>query len=300
MLFLIILCLIVLVFIFIANFYFYFKEQKKKYNNKFYNLNFLDDKKINEVNIIGTHQSLTYKIKNLFSPFAKTQNYDLDFQLKKNVRYFDLRFKIENNKLEGYHNFVKLNINHEEIFKIFIDFLNNNPDQFIIIVLKNEEFKNHEAIIKFLDNYITENKLEEYFHYNHLDWDYIPLIKDIKKKIYILNFIKKNNGDFYRFPWKDNKTFTYGSITISDCYKISEYEKLKIYKEFESNMKKEHLNLFYFSSEYKYIFGLYFYNKFFKKKIEHSLDKEKIKQNHLIYIFDFIDIHQDLAAYIYE
>lgn len=295
---LIILLILIICFLVFLHFYVYTQYEKEK--RKIFYKKYDENKKINEINLIGTHNSLSYKIKGIFSPFAKTQNYDLDFQLKKNVRYFDLRFKIENNKLEGYHNFIKLNITHEEVFKTFINFLNNNPNEFIIVVLKNEEFKNHEAIIKFLDKYIIENKLENYFHYNNLDWNYIPSIKDIKKKIYILNFIKKNNQEFYRLPWSDNKTFTYGSITISDCYKISEYEKIKIFKEFEKNIKKEHLNLFYFSSEYKYIFGLYFYNKFFKKKIKYNLDKEKVKQNRLIYIFDYIDIHQDLSYYIDE
>lgn len=112
-----------------------------------------DDETINKL-ILGTHDSLSSQINNFFSQFAKTQKFNLELQLKSGVRYFDLRFKIVDNMLIGYHAFINLNINHEQVFKTLINFLNNHPDNFIIIVLKNEDFKNHNLISNFLYNKI--------------------------------------------------------------------------------------------------------------------------------------------------
>lgn len=294
MIFFIFLLLLIVIFIFFFNAYFYIEERVKfklpllKYDEKKY---------LNEVKIVGTHNSLSYKIHNFFSPFAKTQNYDLKNQLKNNVRYFDLRFKIENNLLEGYHNFIKLHINHIEVFNTFIEFLNNNPDQFILIVLKNENFSNHIEIMSQLYDYINDNNLNNYFHFNHLDWNYIPLIKDIKKKIYIVNFIKTHNDLFYYLPWGDNKTFTQNAITISDCYKLIDYEKINLYKDFVKNLKKENLNIFYFSSQYKYIFGLKYYNKFFLKKLMYNIRDMELKN--MIYVLDYVDIYNEFCLNIF-
>lgn len=288
MLFLIILFLIIIFFNLFLHIYFYLKEINifyRKYNNFLNN-----DTKLNEIKLLGTHNSLSYKIKNILSPFAKTQNYDLNIQLNKNIRYFDLRFKIENNELQAYHNFIKLNINHKEVFNIFISFLKKNPDTFLIIVLKDENFNNHENIAKFLYEYIQENKLEEFFYFNTFDWNYIPNIKDLKKKIYLLNFIKKNNS-FYSLPWGDNKTFTNGLITISDCYKSSNYDKINIYKEFDKNLIKNNINIFYFSSQYKPLFGLYYYNKNFTKRLIYNFNKNIFKDKIGIYVFDFFELY---------
>lgn len=260
------------------------------YNKADIVLNF-DNENDEETNkaLLGTHDSLSSKINNFFSQFAKTQKFDLELQLKSGVRFFDLRFKINNNMLVGYHAFIKLNINHEEVFKTFIDFLHKNPSNFIIIVLKNEEFKNHNLIAEFLyNNYIVPRKLESYFIFNNSSWTYIPTLKEAKGKIFILNHTKntveKNKPvTFTNLPWSDNQEFEVGSIFISDIYKSNVEEKLKSYERFISKIKPDKINIFFASMQYNNILGIRYNNNILNNKIKIYKDKS------YIFVGDYIE-----------
>lgn len=244
----------------------------------------LISKNINQIIIYGTHNSLTYKINNYFSQFAKTQTLNLYSQLKHGIRFFDLRFKIVDNLLKGYHAFIDLNIDHIEIFNIFIDFLKNNKNEFIIIIMKNEEFHSHNLISEYLYyNYIKPNNLESYFLFNTDNWNYIPTIDELKNKIFILNHIKYSDNKFRSLPWGNNTDFNEGILYISDKYKDTQDEKLVSYDVFIKNCIKEHINIFFSSFQYLNILGVNYNNKIL-------LDKIKIKKDipH-IFVMDYCE-----------
>lgn len=246
-----------------------------------------DDETINKL-ILGTHDSLSSQINNFFSQFAKTQKFNLELQLKSGVRYFDLRFKIVDNMLIGYHAFINLNINHEQVFKTLINFLNNHPDNFIIIVLKNEDFKNHNLISNFLyNNYIVPNNLQTYFLFNNLDWTYIPTTKEANGKIFVLNHAPNNLETkpvtFTDLPWGDNREFEIGSIFISDIYKNNIDEKLQSYDNFIKKLNPEKINIFYSSMQYNNILGIRYNNNILMNKIKIYKDKN------YIFVGDYIE-----------
>lgn len=244
----------------------------------------LTNKNINQIILYGTHNSLTYKINNFFSQFAKTQTLDLQSQIKYGIRFFDLRFKIIDNLLKGFHAFIDLNIDHIEIFNIFINFLKNNKDEFIIITMKNEEFKNHHLISEFLyNNFIKPNNLESFFLFNTNNWNYIPNINELKNKIFILNHIKTVDNKFLNLPWGNNTDFYNGLIYISDTYKDDNKEKLISYDIFINNCIKDNINIFFSSFQYSNILGIKYNNKLL-------LDKIKIRTDipH-VFIMDFCE-----------
>lgn len=232
----------------------------------------LTNKNINQMLLYGTHNSLTYKINNYFSQFAKTQTLDLQSQIKYGIRFFDLRFKIIDNQLKGFHAFIDLNINHIEIFNIFINFLKNNKDEFLIITMKNEEFKNHNLVSEFLyNNYIKPNNLESYFLFNNNNWKYIPTIEELKNKIFILNHTMDNNK-FVDLPWGNNTDFYNGLLYISDTYKDDYTKKLISYENFIYNCKQDHINIFFSSFQYSNILGVKYNNTLLLNKIKISKD----------------------------
>lgn len=238
-------------------------------------------KKINELFLLGTHNSLTYRINNYFSQFAKTQNLNLELQLKYGVRFFDLRFKIIDNVLKGFHAFIDLHINHIEIFNIFLDFLKNNKNEFIIITLKNEEFQNHQLISQFLyNNYIVKNNLESYFLFNNSNWNYIPTIDEISNKIFILNHTK---NPFENLPWGNDTDFLKGSIYISDKYKDKVDDKIVSYKKFLDKCSPNNINIFFSSLQFYNILGVRYINKTL-------LNRLKIDKNiNQIFVADYIE-----------
>lgn len=245
-------------------------------------LNIKMDKQINEMFILGTHDSLSYKINNYYSQFAKTQNLNLDLQIKYGVRFFDLRFKIIDNMLKGYHAFIDLNINHIEIFNIFLSFLKQNIGEYLIISLKNEEFKDHNRISDFLyNNYIKPNNLDNYFVFNSQSWDYIPKYDEIKNKIFIINHSK--TPIFNNLPWSDNAAFSNGSLFISDKYKLDVDEKLTEYNDFISKCSDKKINIFFSSMQFYNILGI----KYINKRLFERLQINK-KVNH-IFVMDYVE-----------
>ena len=55
-----------------------------------------DNLKLSQLTIPGTHNSCSFQ----GTPFAITQSYSLELQLKAGLRYFDLRLRPINNKLK--------------------------------------------------------------------------------------------------------------------------------------------------------------------------------------------------------
>lgn len=246
-----------------------------------------NDETINKL-LLGTHDSLSSQINNFFSQFAKTQKFNLELQLKSGVRFFDLRFKIIDNMLVGHHAFINLNINHEQVFKILIEFLNKNPNNYIIIVLKNEDFKDHDLISNFLyNNYIVPNNIQSYFLFNNSTWTYIPTLKEAKGKIFVLNHAPKNIENkpvtFTYLPWADNREFEIGSIFISDIYKNNVDEKLQSYDSFINKIKPDKFNIFFSSMQYNNILGIRYNNNILMRKIKIYKDKN------YIFVGDFIE-----------
>lgn len=127
-------------------------------------MNIGDHKKISELTIPGTHDTVTYMVNKglieglpnkvltyipgvfgagsvivkIYTDFTKCQNMKLDQQLNQGIRFLDVRLKKDGAKLEAYHSSVRLHTNFSEIMSTCYAFLRNNNSETIIISIKNE------------------------------------------------------------------------------------------------------------------------------------------------------------------
>ncbi|XP_008543823.1 uncharacterized protein LOC103568655 [Microplitis demolitor] len=90
-------------------------------------------KKINELALIGTHSSFSYDVNDEKS---KTQDMNIQQQLKYGVRVFDIGIRSKSNSFEIYSNDVATNINFEDALLYIDNFLDNNPGEFIILFIR--------------------------------------------------------------------------------------------------------------------------------------------------------------------
>lgn len=243
---------------------------------------------LSECFILGTHDSLSYNVDDIFSPFSKTQNLNILEQLYYNVRFFDLRFKIINKSLIAYHGITNMKIGYSEVFNEFIGFLENNKNQFIIIVLKDEEKINDERVMNFIYyDFIQRKKLEKYFVFNNEYFNLNPSIRSLENKILILNFTKFQNK-FLKLNWKQNSIIEYGNLYINDVYLVEMDKKILLFDELVKKKKVDSLNIFYFSKIFNSIYRIKneikLHSDLIQKKILEAEDK------HFILIFDFIDL----------
>ena len=88
--------------------------------------------------IPGTHNSCA-----LYGTFlAQCNSWSIPNQLKAGIRYFDLRLRLNDNRLDLQHGPISQKKEFSEIIKFFSDFLKENKSEFIIMAIQKEYKEN--------------------------------------------------------------------------------------------------------------------------------------------------------------
>lgn len=105
-----------------------------------------DDIYVSQLSIPGAHDAAT---KNCALSSGKCQDLSITQQLEMGIRFFDLRpigtgywlFGLvdDGDDMPIYHGLTNCNITLQDVWREFNEFLNNNPDEFIITILRWEE-----------------------------------------------------------------------------------------------------------------------------------------------------------------
>lgn len=158
-----------------------------------------DQKKLNEINIPGSHDSLAYEMSQNVEKYAKCQNLSIEEQLDQGVRIFDVRLFF-NKKLcnvycchgkgalrcNCYKKNTKKLISYDYVLSVIMKFLKKHPSETIIIAPKfesgNEELTNfcinsRHQILQEIDLLYSQNR--------------VPQIQDVRGKIVLWD--KKGN-----------------------------------------------------------------------------------------------------------
>lgn len=216
-------------------------------------VNWNGDTFLSNMPILGTHQSLTYSINSVVGLFAKTQRLTLDQQLKVGVRFFDLRFKVgDDEKLYAFHDVLPLNISWDFVWRTFLDFLDANDRESILITIRDESYKNHAAVVRTAINQIPEELRMLRFIYNS---KFKLLTKtplnELRRKVILVNYDGSST-----IPWSDNTNFKYGDIFISDHYSFDRSadplkEKIEFVREVYGTLSNKSFNIVFNTLENK-------------------------------------------------
>lgn len=93
-----------------------------------------DSQKVCKVSIPGTHDSGTAGVRFPMRHYARTQSLDLSGQWDAGIRFFDLRPRLNGDKLEVYHGPASCHITFEEALQILVRKLEENPTEFCIVM----------------------------------------------------------------------------------------------------------------------------------------------------------------------
>ena len=176
-----------------------------------------DEISIRDLSIPGSHDSATSLIEkipiiNFYLDWnVKTQVWSIKEQLLSGIRYFDLR--PGKNKII-YHGSFKTNETFDHVIHMISHFLNNNPSEGIIMRIQFQSKNEDNAKIIF-------PVFEEYKNYFLFSND-IPLMKDIRKKIFVISDLFSYN-DTMRL-YKSDKIF------MQDYFKLNGIKVLEIKK----------------------------------------------------------------------
>ena len=143
-----------------------------------------DSSYIGELSIPGTHDSGSYNIKNITTPFARCQNKSLEEQLNMGCRFLDIRLGYIGDKLIVHHGKISCKLDFNEVISTCVDFLKENPSETILMSIKKECEKNPVSLTfaQSFMQYTRESKSEDYWNF----MTEIPQLSEVRGKIVLL------------------------------------------------------------------------------------------------------------------
>lgn len=200
-------------------------------------MSYLDDNlKISQINLPGTHDSGTKKVKlSIFdaTDSAQCQNTTITEQLNNGIRFLDIRLEDDGEKLRLVHGQTDCksedgsNLYLDEVLQNCYDFLDAHPAETIVMSMKKDDGKAEDAQIEtYIHNYIKENPGYWYLQNGS------PDLKDVRKKIVLSRRYHSASDDFagdkgVRLFWNDQSGSDMVTPPWSGPERVSRYGWLR-------------------------------------------------------------------------
>ncbi len=173
---------------------------------------------ISQFSIPGTHDSGAR-----YEPFpgtAKCQDLTIADQLNAGVRFLDIRCRHLNDAFTIHHGSVYQNINFDDVLNATIGFLNSNPNETVIMSVKEEHTPsgNTRSFEATFDWYVAKNPTKW-----HLGAG-LPTLNQARGKIVLFRRFGASSTPkgINASSWPDNTTFsTGGTLRVQDRYNVS-------------------------------------------------------------------------------
>jgi 1-phosphatidylinositol phosphodiesterase len=179
------------------------------------------------LSIPGTHDSWTFDVTGFWESAARTQQCNVDQQLKMGVRFFDLRLRLIGSHLVLYHGPVALNTAIGAAIGTLVTFLENNPRECLIVSIKDESGRSPEyfdaAARKLLADTPSINGKNAWYL-----GETCPMLHDVRGQMVLFRrWESANPAGINASPrvWRDNSTFKNGG-TSSPLWVQDEYSTL--------------------------------------------------------------------------
>lgn len=115
-----------------------------------------DSREIANISIPGTHNSATGNKLKYGICLGVTQHLSIEEQWEMGIRAFDLRPDIKDGEMNIYHGALKTRITFPEAIETILDNLETAPDEFAIVIIRQERFGNDATKRELWSKYIGE------------------------------------------------------------------------------------------------------------------------------------------------
>ena len=179
-----------------------------------------DNKKLCELSLPGTHDSMAWQSDLLGLDSTRTQTMSLKDQLLSGIRVIDIRAKYNKNSFPIHHGIAYLRADLDDVLKTVKEFLEANPSETVLIRFSQEYSSASDTEMKLLfDKYY--NKFKSIFYQGS---SRNPKLGDVRGKLILLSNVTSLNQ--YGIPYR--------SLNIQDDYHLntnwdlySKWEKVK-------------------------------------------------------------------------
>ena len=158
-----------------------------------------DDTNVLDLSLPGTHDSGA--LHSIADVAGKCQDIPISSQLEIGVRFFDLRLQLVNDEFKIVHSFVDQKLKFEKVVNDLYSFIKNNPTEFLIISIKQENSS--------LNSSLPEK------------------LGMARSKIFILSRFSEYYGIPAYYGWADDTSFEVNNLYVQDNYNISDLEEKK-------------------------------------------------------------------------
>lgn len=177
---------------------------------------------LSELTIPGSHDTMTYGYKGIDQIGVRTQNRSLLGQLRRGIRFIDIRCKHTKNRFALVHGKYYLKSYFGDgVLEVCLDFLKDNPSETIIMSVKSGRHDhNTRSFAATFDWYVQEYKSEAAWYFG----DTVPRLDDVRGKIVLLRRFDLDGPGVKGIDataWRDNATFTIenaADMKIQDRY----------------------------------------------------------------------------------
>ena len=145
--------------------------------------------RICDISIPGAHDACTGYYNTIFScQWVCAQHKKLEELWSNGVRYFDIRVREKDGKLETYH-LMKLGISFEDVLKKMDELLTAHPDEMAILIINFDDGNNPKMVHDELQKFVNDRVL----------WDAKPGLRlnDCRGKILVMNRYNEDAGGDY-------------------------------------------------------------------------------------------------------
>ena len=174
---------------------------------------------LRNISIPGTHDSGTSTASGATASLSKCQDWDITTQLNNGVRFLDMRFKVNGERLQVYHGIISMNLYHDDFFNVVRQFLADYPSETVILSIRNE---NDEA--SSTEKLKFEQILDAEINANSSKWFVgasVPRLSEARGKMVLFRRYDSNKGINMFNNWGDNMTFDVTGGRVQDVYKMS-------------------------------------------------------------------------------
>lgn len=157
----------------------YSHQSTTKIDNSDWMKNVKGSKKISELTLIGTHDTMArYGGDNV-----QAQSLPLSEQLKAGIRVFDVRCNVNGHSFTIFHGIIYQFANLDDVFRIMTKFLKIHPNETLLVRIQQENSKVNDTVFtKIYDSYRVR-----YDSYIWKSNNAIPTLDQVRGKIVILN-----------------------------------------------------------------------------------------------------------------
>jgi 1-phosphatidylinositol phosphodiesterase len=191
----------------------YSLNSKIKISNPSWISNISDNETISSLSIPGTHNSCANISFWLGCGYVQCQSLSISSQLEAGIRFLDIRCRHIDKCFTMHHESFYLNKSFGEVLKDCKLFLDEYPNEFIIMTIREEYRSENTHGISFFDTF--KEYLILYSDYICL-LDRIPFVYEIRKKIWILQGDNVNLG-----------TFKFKSKSLENSWKVRNKNDVK-------------------------------------------------------------------------